>query len=266
MKIMSLNGWGGVLYEQVQAYLRSESPDVLCLQEVVRTPSSRKDWLTYRDGDHILPQRANFFRDVCEALPNHTALFLPAARGVLWDEDEPVSSQWGLATFVRSDHAIIGQVQDFVHNDFSADGYGEHPRSRNAHVVRLFNFERGWPLTIANMHGLRDLAGKMDTPERIEQAKRFVGMIRSVARPDERLIVCGDLNVEPGSRTFDILAEIGLRDLVTEQGFSDTRSSLYKKAGRYADYMLINRPVDVLTFTVVEQPEVSDHRPLLLQI
>jgi endonuclease/exonuclease/phosphatase family metal-dependent hydrolase len=266
MRVMSLNGWGGVLHEQVQAYLRAESPDVLCLQEVVHTPSSPKDWLTYRDGDHVLPQRTNFFRDVCEALPDHTALFLPAAQGVLWDGNESVPSQWGLATFVRVGYPIIGQVQGFVHKGFSPDGYGEHPRCRNAHVVRLFDFERGWPITIAHMHGLRDLAGKIDTPERVEQAARFRCMIQSVAPPDERLIVCGDFNVEPDSQTFAMLAEIGLRDLVTGHGYSDTRTSHYKKAGRYADYMLVSSCVNVLAFAVVEQPEVSDHRPLLLGI
>lgn len=266
MWIMSLNGWGGALHEQVRAYLRAESPDVLCLQEVVHTPSSSKDWLTYRDRDHVLPQRANFFRDVCEVLPDHTALFLPAAQGVLWDNAEPVPSQWGLATFVRSKYPIIAQAQGFVHKDFSPDGYGEHPRSRNAHVIRLFDLERGWPITIAHMHGLRDLAGKMDTPERIEQAARFTRMIQSVAPPDERLIVGGDFNVEPDSQTFSMLAEIGLRDLVTGYGYSDTRTSHYKKAGRYADYMLVSSSVDVLAFKVVEYPEVSDHRPLLLQI
>ena len=115
MQIMCLNGWGGVLHEEIQKFLREASPDVLCLQEVVHTPSSTEAWLTYRDGDHILPQRANFFRDVCKALPDHTATFLPAAQGVLWNDSEPVPSQWGLATFVRSDYSIIGQAHGFVH-------------------------------------------------------------------------------------------------------------------------------------------------------
>jgi endonuclease/exonuclease/phosphatase family metal-dependent hydrolase len=266
VKVVSLNGWGGVLHERVQAYLRTESPDVLCLQEVVHTPASAKDWLTYRDGQHVLPQRANFFRDVLEALPGHSAQFFPAARGVLWDGNEPVPSQWGLATFVRAEYPIIGQAHGFVHKDFSPDGYGEHPRCRNAHVVRVFNFEQGWPVTIAHMHGLRDLAGKIDTPERFGQAARFTRMIQNVAPPDERLVVCGDFNVEPDSQTFDLLAELGLRDLVTEFGYSDTRTSHYRKAGRYADYMLIRSNVDVLEFQVVEHPEISDHRPLVLRI
>jgi hypothetical protein len=263
---MCLNGWGGTLHEEAQAYLAREAPDVLCLQEVVHTPSTSREWLEYRDGDHVLPQRANFFRDVSAALPEHVATFCPAAQGVLWDGEEAVPSQWGLATFVHRRFPIIAQAQGFVHKGFSPDGYGEHPRSRPAHVVRLHDFERGWPITIAHMHGLRDLNGKIDTPERLDQAHRFVALIEAVAEEGDRLVVCGDFNVEPGSRTFEVLAEMGLTDLVVGRGFSGTRTSHYKKPGRYADYMLVNGAVEARAFAVIEQPEISDHRPLLLEV
>ena len=263
---MCLNGWGGTLHAEAQAYLAREAPDVLCLQEVVHTPSTSREWLEYRDGDHVLPQRANFFRDVSAALPKHVATFCPAAQGVLWDGEEAVPSQWGLATFVHRRFPIIAQAQGFVHKGFSPDGYGEHPRSRPAHVVRLHDFERGWPITIAHMHGLRDLNGKIDTPERLDQARRFVALIEAVAEEGDRLVVCGDFNVEPGSRTFEVLAEMGLTDLVVGRGFSGTRTSHYKKPGRYADYMLVNGAVEARAFAVVEQPEISDHRPLLIEV
>lgn len=263
---MCLNGWGGTLHEEAQAYLAREAPDVLCLQEVVHTPSTSREWLEYRDGDHVLPQRANFFRDVSAALPEHVAIFCPAAQGVLWDGEETVPSQWGLATFVHRRFPIIAQAQGFVHKGFSPDGYGEHPRSRPAHVVRLHDFERGWPITIAHMHGLRDLNGKIDTPERLDQAHRLVALIEAVAEEGDRLVVCGDFNVEPGSRTFEVLAEMGLTDLVVGRGFSGTRTSHYKKPGRYADYMLVNGAVEARAFAVIEQPEVSDHRPLLIEV
>ncbi|HEV2511809.1 endonuclease/exonuclease/phosphatase family protein [Bosea sp. (in: a-proteobacteria)] len=266
MRIICLNGWGGTLHEAVRAYLAREAPDVLCLQEVVHTPATSKEWLDYRDGDHVLPQRANFFRDVSEALPEHVAIFCPAAQGILWDGEETVPSQWGLATFVHRRFPIIGQMQGFVHKGFSPDGYGEHPRSRSAHVIRLHDFDRGWSITIAHMHGLRDLNGKIDTPERLEQARRLVGLVQAVAEPGDRLVVCGDFNVEPGSQTFGILAGLDLEDLVVGRGHTDTRTSHYKKPGRYADYMLVNEAVEVLAFEVVQQPEVSDHRPLLLEV
>ena len=78
MDILCLNGWGGTLHEALIPYLRDAAPDILCLQEVVHTPSADKDWLTYRDGDHILPQRARLFAEVCAALPDHWPMFCPA--------------------------------------------------------------------------------------------------------------------------------------------------------------------------------------------
>lgn len=267
MKILCLNGWGGRLHDALAAYVAAVDPDVLCLQEVVHTPATRKPWLSYRDGDHVLPQRANFFADVSAVLPRHTAIFCPAACGVLFDGDDAVPSYWGLATFVRSTLPIIGQAQGFVHKDYGVEGYGEHPRSRTAHAVRVHGGAGQGVVTIAHMHGLRDLAGKMDTPERAAQARRLADLVRFVAGDGEPVVVCGDFNVEPTSVTFGILGRLGLSDLVTADGaFDGTRTSHYAKPGRFADYMLVNDKVRVHRFEVVTEPEVSDHRPLLLHM
>ena len=246
MKIMCLNGWGGKLYDKLLPYLNQVSPDVLCLQEVVHSPATTKDWLTYRDGDHVLPQRANFFQDVALALPDHVAIFCPASQGILWDNNTQIPSQWGLATFVRKSFPIIAQKQDFVHKTYSPDGYGDHPRSRSAHAIRLFDYEKNHPVCVAHMHGLRDLRGKMDTPERAEQARKFISVATSIAESNDLLIVCGDFNVEPESETLKILAEAGLTDLVTTRTKKGTRNSFYKKPSINADYMLVNSHVDVL--------------------
>jgi hypothetical protein len=266
MKVMSLNGWGGKLHEPLISYLQSDQPDVLCLQEVVHSPDTTTDWLTYLDGDHVLPQRANFFSDVAEALPDHVAIFCPAAQGVLWDKDKTVPSQWGLATFVHRSLPITAQAQGFVHKSFSPHGYGDHPRSRCAHAIRVYDYARDRAVCIGHMHGLRDLNGKMDTPERLAQARRLAELVTRIAEPSDPLIVCGDFNVEPESETFAVLTDIGLTDLVTSGGFEGTRSSHYRKPGRFADYMLVNRSVEVRGFAVVTEPEVSDHCPLILEV
>jgi hypothetical protein len=146
---------------------------------------------------------------VAAALPGHAATFCPAAQGNLWDGDRAVPSQWGLATFVRTGLPVIGQVQGFVHGTLSADGFGAHPRSRSAHAVRVHDASAHRTLTVAHMHGLRDLGGKADTPARLEQARRFAAMVRQVAGADEPLAVCGDFNVEPNSATFAELAGLG---------------------------------------------------------
>lgn len=266
MEIMCLNGWGGKLHEDLLPYIQTAAPEILCLQEVVHTPASGKEWLTYRDGDHILPQRANFFQDVSRALPDHVAIFCPSAQGVLWDEDRSIPSQWGLATFVHQSVPIIGQVQGFVHKTFSAVGYGDHPRSRSAHGVRVYDYVSNRSISVTHMHGLRDLNGKMDTPERAEQAQRLIGLSQQVSEPEDAVVICGDFNVEPESETLRALTDAGLSELVTGHGFASTRNSQYTKPGRFADYMLINDVDSVQKFEVVYDPEVSDHCPLVLTI
>lgn len=263
---MCINGWGGKLYGDLVDYLSEARPDVLCLQEVVHSPATDAAWLTYRDGDHVLPQRANFFADVAKALPDHAATFCPAARGVLWDKDRSVPSFWGLATFVHSAIPIIGQVQGFVHKDFSAHGYGEHPRSRSAHGVRLYDPAGDRTVAITHTHGLRDLRGKMDTSERRAQAQRLIALSDQLSGPGDLRVICGDLNVEPQSETLALLTRTGFAELVTTGGFDGTRSSHYPKPGRFADYMLIDRPEAVRRFDVIRTPEVSDHCPLLLEL
>ena len=266
MKIVSLNAWGGKLGAVLLDYLRAEDADVLCLQEVVHTPLATKEWLTYRDGAHVLPQRTNLFAEVVAALPGHVGTFCPASQGELWDGEMAVPSQFGIATFVRRSLPVVGQAQGFVHGAFSADGYGAHPRPRNAHVVRVFDYERVGPVTIGQMHGLRDpAAGKADTPQRLAQAGALARMIDAVAGPDDAVVACGDFNIEPDSDTFGVLGAIGLQDLVQRYGVSGTRTSHYEKPGRFADYLLVNGRIDVRAFTVVRAPEVSDHCPLVLE-
>lgn len=263
---MCLNGWGGKLYDKLLPYLKLNVPDILCLQEVVHTPATSKDYLTYRDGEHVLSQRANFFRDVTTCLPDHEAIFCPAAQGILWDDDTIIPSQWGIATFVKKSLPIVAQSQDFVHKAFSPYSYGEHPRSRNAHAVKVFDYEKGYPLVVAHMHGLRDLKGKMDTPERLGQANKLVSIATSISGENDPLIVCGDFNVGPDSETFTILSQAGLTDLVTKRTSVGTRTSYYKKPNKYADYMLVNEYVNISDFYVAHEPEVSDHCPLVLEI
>jgi endonuclease/exonuclease/phosphatase family metal-dependent hydrolase len=91
-------------------------------------------------------------------------------------------------------------------------------------------------------------------------------LIGWVARRGERLVVCGDFNVLPSSATLDELRAIGLTNLVTTRGHTDTQTSLYTKSERSANYMLVSEQVEVRRFDVVKEPEVSDHRALLLDL
>ncbi len=77
------------------------------------------------------------------------------------------------------------------------------------------------------------------------------------------MVVCGDFNLLPDSETFDVLAAIGLTDLV---GAADTRTSHYRKPVRHASYLLVSDVAAVKQFEILTDPEVSDHRALILDI
>ncbi|EAQ03846.1 hypothetical protein OB2597_11401 [Pseudooceanicola batsensis HTCC2597] len=263
MRIVSLNAWGGRLFEEMVAWIAEVQPDILCLQETVFAPGSPSAWLDYRDGDTVLPQRADVLRDVSRALPDHGMSFCPAACGNLWLGNREVPSLWGLATFLHPDLMIVGQSQGFVHGAFSPDGFGDHPRSRTAHVVRVWHPDEGG-ITVGHMHGLRDPNGKMDTPVRGEQARKFATMVQSVLQPGDPVVACGDFNVLPGSETFRVMARVAPYNLVTQRGFDGTRTSHYEKPERWADYMLVNGPLKDAAFDVIRTPEISDHCPLVL--
>jgi Metal-dependent hydrolase len=267
MKILSLNCWGGMLHAPLLAYLPAVDADVYFLQEVPRALEPQPESLTYREGEKTLDQRTELYREVVALLPRHDGWFLPAASGPLYDGARAYRSEFGLATFLRTSFSVIGEAAGFVHGTYSPDGWGEHPRARNAHCLRVYDHEAGRPVTLAQIHGLRDPAGKGDTPARADQARRLIALIDSVRASGDPLVVCGDFNLLPDSATFAMLREaFGLVDLVTSHGFTDTRTSFYEKPGRYADYVLVTPDVTVRSFDVVETPEISDHRALLLDI
>ncbi|MBX3579059.1 MAG: endonuclease/exonuclease/phosphatase family protein [Rhizobiaceae bacterium] len=266
VRILSLNLWGGRLHDALIPYLAAAEADIFCFQEVPHTPTAASAWLDYRHDGIDLPQRARLLDELRDALPGHDAWFAPSLRGPLLDGEAEVASLWGLAAFVRRDHVVVGAATGFVHGDYRGDGWGSYPRPANAQCLRIALGGVAPALTVAHMHGLRDLAGKQDTPDRLAQADRLAALVQGLWTPGEGLVVCGDFNVLPDSAVFRRLGALGLSDLVTGRGFTDTRTSHYGKPGRFADYMLVNPAVSVAAFYVVADPEVSDHRPLVLDI
>ena len=266
MKIVCLNAWGGKLAEDLVPWLADLQPDILCLQEVTHTPLSDQPILYYRDGKAELVQRANLFSEIRAVLSGHFAMFCPSAEGSLWHGDTEVSSQFGIATFVRSDLAIVAQAQAFVHKSYEPGGFGAHPRARNAHVIRVFEGSNQRSITVAHMHGLYDPSGKMDTRERLAQVNQLRALVKTIAEPNDIQIICGDFNVLPQSGTLHILHDDGLTELVTSRGFQSTRTSHYPKPGKFADYVLVNNVAPIKSFDVINNPEVSDHCPLVLEI
>lgn len=264
MRIVSLNAWGGAMFNELGAWLPTCGADALCLQEVTRTPGLG-GWTHFDDGEHPLPQRADLFEDVRALLPHHQGVFLASDAGPVHDSTEREWRQdYGLAMFIHERFPVVGQEASFVHGSFvDHRTWPTSDRPRIAHGVRLVDRAADRTVTVVHTHGLRDQHGKRDTPARHAQAARLASLVTRVRAPEDLTVVCGDLNLLPDSDTFGLLGAIGLEDLV---GDADTRTSRYRKPVRHANYLLVSGGRAVRRFEVVAEPEVSDHRPLVLDL
>jgi len=264
VKIVSLNAWGGALLDPLVEWVGGCGADVACFQEVTRTPGLN-GWTTFADDVRTLPQRASLFEDLRAALPDHQASFVVSDAGPIDDQSGRTHCQdFGIATFVHPDIPIVGTEARFVHGAFTEhDRWPSVDRPRVANGVRLVDREADRIVVVVHAHGLRDATAKADNPRRRAQAGRLLDLVARLKEPGDVTVVCGDFNVLPDSETLAMLKAFGLTDLV---GSADTRTSHYPKPGRHAGYLLVSDPDQVRRFEVVAEPEVSDHRPLVLEV
>lgn len=263
MRILSLNAWGGAMYDDLADWLPTTDAEVVCLQEVTRT-RGLSGWTSFGDDARQLPQRADLHDDVRALLPDHDPYFAASDVGPVVDDHGATHHQeFGIATYVGPRAARLEWTTSFVHGDHASyDDRWPADRPRVAAAMRV-DVPHQPTTTIVQLHGLRDPAGKHDTLAREAQAHRLADLAQRVAHDGDLAIVCGDFNVLPDSVTFEILQErMGLTDLV---GDTDTRTSRYDKKPRSASYMLVSDPTLVRDFDVVTTPEVSDHRALRLE-
>ncbi len=264
VRIVSVNAWCGAVFEPLIEWLTSCDADVICLQEVTSTPGLTGR-VCFDDGERRLDQRASLFDDVNSNLPRHQGWFVTNDAGPVTDDDGNRHQQdFGLATFVHQRLPVIGIEASFVLHRFSdQQQWATTNRARMAHGVRVFDREIQRSVVVVHLHGVRDEAGKGDTPERRTQAENLAALVERLRQPGDVTVVAGDLNLLPDSETFELLGEIGLVDLV---GSRDTRTSLYSKPIRHANYLLVSDPDLVKQFDIPTTPEISDHRPLVLDI
>jgi endonuclease/exonuclease/phosphatase family metal-dependent hydrolase len=192
-------------------------------------------------------------------------MFLTSDAGPIETSDGQRHRQdFGIAVFIDEHLPVIAHDSLFVHGSFTDhDVWPADGRPRVAQGIRVLDRCGGRAITVVHLHGLRDRNGKHDTLARCAQAERLVQLVTRLRESDDLTVVCGDLNLLPGSGTFSALGSIGLVDLVRD---ADTRTSHYSKHLRHASYLLVSAPDLVRSFEILSSPEVSDHRALVLKV
>lgn len=246
MKILCLNTWSGRRTEQLIEFLeRNKTVDVFCFQEV-HNEAQGKDTIWLDDTNH------NLLIDLKKALPEYTCFY-----------DPHLSDYWGLAMFVRKELEVVEQGEWFVHKhkgyDYEQEKIGH--TAKNIQYVTL-KIEDQQKFTVINFHGLWNGKGKGDSADRLEQSQEILDFC---ARMRNQYILCGDFNLDPNSESILMLEKSGMQNLIKDYGVTSTRTSLYTKENRYADYVFAAKGLTIQKFSVLPD-EVSDHAPLCVKI
>ncbi len=76
----------------------------------------------------------------------------------------------------------------------------------------------------------------------------------------------GDFNLLPDTESIRMISNnLGCLNLIDKYNIKSTRTSLYKKPLRFADYVFVSNNIKLKEFKVLPD-EISDHSPLFLEI
>ena len=244
MKLISLNTWSGRKSKEIGDFLDAKQDvDIFCLQEVHHNAEGKENiWL---DGTNLA--QLDFLQS---HLPDYDLLYHPY-----------LGDWWGLAMFIKKELAVADQGEVFVHKEkgwnYELEVHGH--TAKNLQYATLAT-ENG-PRTIINFHGLWNGQGKDDSPERIVQTQNIIAFLKTLENP---YILAGDFNLNPTTESMNLLEAHGMRNLIKEYGYTSTRTPLYEKEGKFADYVMVSGDIETLDFTVLPDV-VSDHSPLYLE-
>jgi endonuclease/exonuclease/phosphatase family metal-dependent hydrolase len=252
MKLICLNTWGGRAgAENLLAFLDAHrDADFVCLQEIWSAPYEGLEGALA--GAETIAHAEIMVRGkqaIARLFDGHEAFFHPSHL-----------NDYGLMTLVSKRLAVVDTGDVFVHRErgyVPQDNLGHH--ARNVQFVTVAA-PRG-RMSVMNFHGLWNGLGKGDSDDRLAQSRRLIDFLAGRSEP---FVLCGDFNLAPDTQSLKMLEEAGLRNLVAEHGVASTRTRLYKRSEKFADYVFVSPVVDVRGFRALPD-EVSDHVPLMLE-
>lgn len=249
MKLITLNTWGGRggLDALLAFFKKHEDTDVFCLQEIWNGGEEMIG--VTAGGSPLVGVSTTLLTDIASVLPNHTFYFRPIFQ-----------DYYGVALFVKNTISVLEEGETYVYKEkgfFVPEEKGNHARNvQYAHLATEHGIR-----TVMNIHGLWNGNRKIDDPDRLEQSDRIAKFLCATAHP---YVLAGDFNLYPDTKSIEKIEACGTRNLVKEYNVTSTRTSLYKKDEKFADYIFTSDGITVHDFKVLPD-EVSDHAPLYVE-
>ena len=253
MKIISLNTWGARAgHKKFLKFIErhKDNIDIFCFQEVWNVDATSKIQVEGAIAGGVVLSNVmdNLFKQVSMVLTTYNSFFCPQ-----------FGEHYGLAIFVRKDIKVIEEGDIFVYKEkgyVSKEDSGNHARNIQYIIVETKKGLR----TIINFHGLWNGKGKTDTEDRLLQSDNILNFLKNLSDP---FVLCGDFNLLPDTESIKKFENFGLRNLIKEYEITSTRTRLYKKEHRFADYTFVSSDIKVNNFKILPD-EVSDHNPMHL--
>lgn len=260
MKLISLNTWGGRVFELLINFIKEQSQDtdIFCLQEIYDTPSGIKN--------HKDLIRANLLGELKKILFNFQIFYFP----ILFGYDDTARKvdfelSYGQLIAVRKNIKIIFQKDYFISHwgyldsikkDFSdlTTPFQQVTIQYNDKIYQIFNF-----------HGTPYPGSKLDTSLRLLEAEKIEKIIKKSKDPK---ILVGDFNLLPNTKSIAV-HEQNMTNLIKKFNIKETRSNLNPYYGqsnfqRFADYTFVSPDVIISKFQVPNM-EISDHLPMIIE-
>ena len=162
MKLISLNLWGGKLFQPLMDFIsvHASDTDLFCFQEVFDTNTKLSESAGFR---------LNLYKEISKILPKHTGCFASVLENYIAGSFQPnfvdFNLSWGISIFASKKLNITSSGDFFVfgkRGDFNPKDLNTLPR--NTQYVTFIN--EGKQFTVCNLHGIWVKGTKEDTPSR----------------------------------------------------------------------------------------------------
>lgn len=245
IKFVTLNIWdGGRLFDNVVDFIKKEQPDIILMQEVYDGKNSK------------LEKR---FRTV--ELFKKELRFPYSTFSSAFIDTQPIGDiEQGNAVFAK--FPILNKKVVFLDKPYgkydsqNPENFGLLPSMLQHAIILLDSVE----LNVFNIHGIWGIDGR-DNDKRLNMSK----IIANEIRDKSNVILAGDFNVEPNTRTIQSIEKY-LKNVFKDQLSTTFNIKRKKVVGGYVtsvvDMILVSKNVKVLEHHC-PKVDVSDHLPLV---
>ncbi len=254
MKLISLNTWGGKIYEPLVNFIKkhSKDTDIFCFQEVFKTSTENSEL-----GGH----RISLYKDLSTLLPDFQGYFSPTQeRYIFYYGFVDFDLCYGLAIFIKKNIKILSHGDFFVFRKRNGLDPIDIPHTLPKNLQHLSFFYKKGRITICNYHGIWLPNSKSDSLSRIQQSQKIKHFLDN--QKGEK-ILCGDFNLGLETQSTKII-ESGMINLIKQYPVPTTRNKFFPGDEKFADYIFVSNEIKVKSFEV-PQIEISDHLPMILE-